>query len=40
MRESARASTLHGGTRAFYYVYKMLLSLWTETRRRAEVNDR
>jgi hypothetical protein len=33
MRESPRGSTLHGGTRDFYYVYKMLLSLWTETRR-------
>ena len=28
MRESPRASTLHGGTRTIYYVYKMLLSLW------------
>ena len=28
MHESPRASTLHGGTRAIYYVYKMLLSLW------------
>jgi glycosyltransferase involved in cell wall biosynthesis len=28
MRESPRASTLHGGTRVIYYVYKMLLSLW------------
>jgi glycosyltransferase involved in cell wall biosynthesis len=33
MRESVRASTLHGGTRDFYYVYKMLISLWTETRK-------
>jgi glycosyltransferase involved in cell wall biosynthesis len=33
MRESTRDSTLHGGTRDFYYVYKMLLSLWTESRR-------
>jgi glycosyltransferase involved in cell wall biosynthesis len=33
MRESTRGSTLHGGTRDFYYVYKMLLSLWTESRR-------
>ena len=33
MRESTRVSTLHGGTRDFYYVYKMLLSLWTESRR-------
>ena len=33
MRESPRASTLHGGTRDFYYVYKMLMSLWAESRR-------
>jgi hypothetical protein len=33
MRESPRGSTLHGGARDFYYVYKMLLSLWTESRR-------
>lgn len=33
MRESTRGSTLHGGTRDFYYAYKMLLSLWTESRR-------
>jgi hypothetical protein len=32
MRESPRDSTLHGGLRDFYYVYKMLLSLWTESR--------
>lgn len=32
MRESPRHSTLHGGLRSFYYVYKMLLSLWTESR--------
>lgn len=32
MRASPRASTLHGGTRAFYYVYKMLLSLWAASR--------
>jgi glycosyltransferase involved in cell wall biosynthesis len=32
MHESPRASTLHGGTRAFYYVYKMLLSLWAASR--------
>ena len=28
MLASPRASTLHGGTRTLYYVYKMLLSLW------------
>ncbi|MCP3984105.1 MAG: glycosyltransferase family 2 protein [bacterium] len=33
MNESPRASTLHGGWRAFYYVYKMLLSMWALTAR-------
>lgn len=33
MRPSPRASTLHGGTRAIYYIYKMLLSLWAASRR-------
>ncbi|MBW2243724.1 MAG: glycosyltransferase family 2 protein [Deltaproteobacteria bacterium] len=33
MQESPRASTLHGGWRAFYYVYKMLLSMWALTAR-------
>jgi glycosyltransferase involved in cell wall biosynthesis len=28
MHPSARESTLHAGWRPFYYVYKMLLSLW------------
>jgi hypothetical protein len=28
MRPGARESKLHGGTRAFYYVYKMLVSMW------------
>jgi len=28
MLASPRASTLHGGTRTLYYVYKMLLSIW------------
>lgn len=32
VHESPRESTLHGGTRAFYYVYKMLLSLWAASR--------
>ncbi len=27
MSESLRASTLHGGTRSFYYAYRMILSL-------------
>jgi glycosyltransferase involved in cell wall biosynthesis len=29
MRAGERASTLHGGFRDFYYVYKMLLSMWS-----------
>jgi hypothetical protein len=29
MSESTRASTLHGGLRSIYYVYKMLLSAWS-----------
>ena len=33
MAESPRASTLHGGLRSFYYVYKMLLSLWAASAR-------
>ncbi len=36
MRPGARASTLHGGLRSVYYVYKMLLSTWTAARRRVE----
>jgi hypothetical protein len=36
MRAGTRASTLHGGLRSVYYVYKMLLSTWTAARRRAE----
>ncbi len=32
MRESPRESNLHGGLRAFYYVYKMLLSLWAASK--------
>jgi hypothetical protein len=32
MRPSPRASRLHGGSRSFYYVYKMLLSLWAAAR--------
>jgi hypothetical protein len=32
MRESSRPSTLHGGRRALYYAYKMLLSLWAASR--------
>jgi hypothetical protein len=36
MRPGTRASTLHGGLRSLYYVYKMLLSTWTAARRRAE----
>jgi len=33
MRKGVRASTLHGGWRDFYYVYKMLLSIWSEVGR-------
>jgi glycosyltransferase involved in cell wall biosynthesis len=33
MAESPRQSTLHGGLRTFYYVYKMLLSLWAASAR-------
>jgi hypothetical protein len=28
MGPELRGSRLHGGTRAFYYVYKMLVSMW------------
>lgn len=34
MSEGQRASTLHGGLRSFYYVYKMLLSTWSASARR------
>jgi glycosyltransferase involved in cell wall biosynthesis len=34
MSEGTRASTLHGGLRSFYYVYKMLLSVWSAPSRR------
>jgi len=36
MRAGSRASTLHGGLRSVYYVYKMLLSTWTAARRPGE----
>ena len=32
MAEGTRSSTLHGGLRSFYYVYKMLLSTWSASR--------
>jgi len=32
MAEGTRSSTLHGGLRSFYYVYKMLLSTWSAAR--------
>jgi hypothetical protein len=35
MAEATRASTLHGGLRSFYYVYKMLLSTFSATARPA-----
>jgi hypothetical protein len=28
MQPGLRASRLHGGLRAFYYAYKMLVSMW------------
>ena len=34
MAESGRRSTLHGGLRPVYYVYKMLLSMWSASFRR------
>jgi glycosyltransferase involved in cell wall biosynthesis len=33
MSEGTRASTMHGGLKSFYYVYKMTLSLWSAPRR-------
>jgi glycosyltransferase involved in cell wall biosynthesis len=36
MNAGSRASTLHGGLRSVYYVYKMLLSTWTAARRPGE----
>jgi glycosyltransferase involved in cell wall biosynthesis len=36
MRPGTRASTLHGGLRSVYYVYKMLLSTFSVARRRAQ----
>jgi glycosyltransferase involved in cell wall biosynthesis len=38
MRAGSRASTLHGGLRSVYYVYKMLLSTWTAARRPADAS--
>ncbi len=35
MAAGSRASTLHGGLRSFYYVYKMLLSTFSATARSA-----
>ena len=32
MRKGLRGSSLHGGLRDFYYVYKMLLSIWSAPR--------
>ena len=32
MAPGTRSSTLHGGLRSFYYVYKMLLSTWSASR--------
>lgn len=36
MRGSPRVSTLHGGLRPIYYVYKMLLATWAATARRGD----
>jgi glycosyltransferase involved in cell wall biosynthesis len=36
MSAGSRRSTLHGGLRSVYYVYKMLLSVWTATVRPAK----
>jgi glycosyltransferase involved in cell wall biosynthesis len=38
MSPGSRASTLHGGLRSVYYVYKMLLSTWTAARRPADAS--
>jgi len=38
MNAGSRASTLHGGLRSVYYVYKMLLSTWTAARRPGETS--
>jgi hypothetical protein len=35
MAQGTRASRLHGGLRSFFYVYKMLLSTWSSSRRPA-----
>jgi hypothetical protein len=35
MAEAPRTSTLHGGLRSVYYVYKMLLSTFSATARPA-----
>lgn len=39
MSEGVRPSTMHGGLGSFYYVYKMLLSIWavSGSRRRGEL---
>ena len=40
MEESPRASSLHGGWRSFYYVYKMILALWAASRRPGKEDTR
>jgi hypothetical protein len=40
MRAGERASTMHGGFRDFYYVYKMLLSMWSGVGRPRRAVDR
>jgi glycosyltransferase involved in cell wall biosynthesis len=39
MSKAERASTLHGGLRPIYYVYKMLLSTWSASRSRRRQFD-
>lgn len=34
MKPETRKSTLHGGTRSFYYLYRLALSLWAGTNQR------
>jgi hypothetical protein len=40
MREGVRESTLHGGFRDFYYVYKMFLSIWSGSRQPRQTGKR
>jgi glycosyltransferase involved in cell wall biosynthesis len=40
MSEASRPSTLHGGWKPLYYVYKMLLSTWAATAQKGTVLER